>query len=84
MNNASGAGGRERRGDAGADPLFPSDGHFSRVVPLSEAGDEAAPLSKAGEEAAPSAAAVAPDEVSVEPEEREEATLVLGVVAAAG
>jgi hypothetical protein len=62
VNDASGAEGRGRRVDTGDKLFFPSDGHFSRVVPLTEAG----------EEAAASADASAPDETF----EREDETLV--------
>jgi hypothetical protein len=72
VENDSGAEGRVRRVDAGDDLLFPSDGHFSRVVPLSQAGDEDIPPSEAGEEVAPSVVASAPDES----DERDETTLV--------
>jgi len=66
VDNASGAEGRGRRVDAGDDLLFPSDGNFSRVVPLTEAGEELA------------ASAVAPEPYEPdEPEEREDEVVTL-------
>lgn len=72
MEKTSEAEGRGRRGDAKADHFFPSDGQFSRVVPLSQAGDELVPSAQTGNEIAASADTSAPDE----PDERDEATLV--------
>ena len=62
MTNASETEGRERGRQTHADPLFPSDGDFSPVVPLSQIGGEAAHRSDAPASAAP--------------EEQDEATLV--------
>jgi hypothetical protein len=72
LEKTSEAEGRERRGDAKADLFFPSDGQFSRVVPLSRADDELVPSAQTGSEVAASADTSAPDE----PDGHEEATLV--------
>lgn len=47
MKNASRADGREHDEHAKAEPLFPSDGRFKAVVPLSQLDDEAAPTREA-------------------------------------
>ncbi|HJQ35372.1 MAG TPA: hypothetical protein VJ866_24685 [Pyrinomonadaceae bacterium] len=69
-----------RRAEAEDDPLFPTDGNFSRVVPLTQAGDEVVPIAEAddeparSDEAAPSVAAVA--QGGTDEREEEVATLV--------
>lgn len=72
---------RARRADAEDDSLFPSDGKFSRVVPLAQSGDEAVHVSEADDAAAPPdevAPSVAASSARGETDEREEevATLV--------
>ncbi|HWW76689.1 MAG TPA: hypothetical protein VNZ44_14930 [Pyrinomonadaceae bacterium] len=57
VDNDSRAGARARRAEAGDGLLFPADGNFSRVVPLSQSGDEVVPVSEAGDEVAPIAEA---------------------------